>query len=120
MKKLLFATLCFACLSISGIYAQTTPKSGNESATSGASTTRQGKGVSKGTPLIQQKSSSPASGSGSESDLRSEEAAPAAPASGTKEQSKPVPTNGIRPIPDSLAPVSPPATTKPKEAAAGK
>jgi hypothetical protein len=119
MKKLLFATLCFACLSISGIYAQTTPKSGNESATSGASTTRQGKGVSKGTPLIQQKSASPASGSGSESDLRSEEAAPA-PASGTKEQSKPVPTNGIKPIPDSLAPVSPPNTVKPKETAAGK
>jgi hypothetical protein len=81
MKKILFATLCFACLTATGIYAQKGKgNAGTEVGSTGGSNAREGRNVGKGSPLLQRQAGS-SNGEGSSDVLpANKEAAPAAPA----------------------------------------
>lgn len=61
MKKILLASLAFACLSLCGLQAQTSPKEdakgGTEASPATHSGARNGKGIGKGSPIVQKRGS---------------------------------------------------------------
>jgi hypothetical protein len=94
MKKLLFITACFTCISITGLHAQNSKSEGRNALTDSVSTpsgAREGKNVGKGTPLLQRQSGG--SGADKATATPSEGAAPAAPAEKKNQQNNTAPAN---------------------------
>ncbi|HEX2899937.1 MAG TPA: hypothetical protein VHS96_09485 [Bacteroidia bacterium] len=83
MKKVLIAALFFACLSATGAFAQNSEVKGStdQGSSQAGSTTRHGKNLGKGSPLLQRQGSGVSDQSEKASEAPAElEAAPAAPA----------------------------------------
>jgi hypothetical protein len=96
MKKLLFITACFTCISITGLHAQREKGSAvlSDSVASNGSPSgaREGKNVGKGTPLLQRNSG----GSGADKATAAPSegaAAPAAPAEKKNDPKNTAPAN---------------------------